>query len=338
MPMNKRCFVKSAVQVSCQKPLSDDWLTDPVFSNEIYARAQEPDITGLISRSAVRRMSLILRRAVATAVTALRRSGHLSVDGIITGTGAGCMENSERFLVELSRYGETGMKPTLFMQSTHNTIGSQIAITLNCHGYNNTYSHRGISFDSALLDAWMQIRNGNLQTILVGSHDEITPLMSTILHSADPDQTFIAEASMSAVLSSEEITGQSLCELLSVDILHRPGILRIADMLDASTDPIVLIGNTGKANNDAAYMKLLSQLTFSPTVLHFKHLFGESNSASAIAFYVAATLLNQPTIPKHVLMDNVSVSNPDRITLLNHTHDDDWSIIRLKSVNPNAAI
>ena len=62
------------------------------------------------------------------------------------------------------------------MQSTHNTVSSMIAIHLGCHGYNATYSHTGASLESALLDAWLQISLGDIDTALVGKFDEVAPL------------------------------------------------------------------------------------------------------------------------------------------------------------------
>ena len=73
------------------------------------------------------------------------------------------------------------MKPTHFMQSTHNTISSLIAIRLGAHGYNATYSHRGRSFESALQDAWTQIALGDIDTALVGWFDEMTPALADSL-------------------------------------------------------------------------------------------------------------------------------------------------------------
>ena len=75
------------------------------------------------------------------------------------------------------------MRPIHFMQSTHNTISSVIGVYLNCHGYNTTYSHRGSSLESALLDAWMQIRTGEIETALVGWFDEEEPLYAESLRS-----------------------------------------------------------------------------------------------------------------------------------------------------------
>ena len=76
-------------------------------------------------------MGKILKRAVATSKEALNASGLNTVDAIITGTGYGCIENTEFFLDALSREGEQLLKPTYFMQSTHNTVSSLVAIQDN---------------------------------------------------------------------------------------------------------------------------------------------------------------------------------------------------------------
>lgn len=328
--MRNRCYVKSVAQVSCQKPLSDKWLTEPETYDVSYVRAQEPDLSGFITGSEARRMSRILKRAIATAITAIDKSGHSSMDAIITGTGSGCMENSERFLIDMSRFGENCLKPTLFMQSTHNTISSLMAIVLKCHGYNNTYSHKGISFESALLDAWLQINSGELHTVLVGSHDEVTPMMSTIMFSDDPEESFLSEASVSAVVSSEITPATTLCEIESVSLLHRPDIKILAESFDSEQDGCMLLGTTGNPMKDQPYHDLISALAFSPIQLQYKPLFGENFSASAIGFYVGVTLLNNPEIPSFLSLDGTTKPAPQRITLINRTDDSDWAIIRLK--------
>ena len=65
------------------------------------------------------------------------------------------------------------------MQSTHNTLGSAIAIRTHCHGYNTTYSQGDESFDWALDDARRLIRSGKAETVLVSSFDESTPLFDS---------------------------------------------------------------------------------------------------------------------------------------------------------------
>ena len=62
--MNKRVYINSIAQVSCQQPLSDEWFTSPHIHSESYVRAVEPDTNGLIVPSEARRMSKILKRTV----------------------------------------------------------------------------------------------------------------------------------------------------------------------------------------------------------------------------------------------------------------------------------
>lgn len=67
------------------------------------------------------------------------------------------------------------------MQSTHNTISSNIAIRLGCHGYNVTYTQDEDSLKWAMRDAEMLLRSGKYKTVLVGCHDETTHLFSSII-------------------------------------------------------------------------------------------------------------------------------------------------------------
>ena len=127
-----------------------------------------PKIPPMVSR----RLSGVLKRALLTALVTLKREGISSPDAIITGTAMGCVKETTDFLREIEKNGESLLKPTNFIQSTHNTIGSLIAIYTHSHGYNNTFSHGKDSLRSALLDAKQQIELGEIQNALVGLYDE----------------------------------------------------------------------------------------------------------------------------------------------------------------------
>ena len=154
----------------------------------------EPDFRSLFSVMEARRMGRLLKRAVWTASEALKEAGIDVPDAVIIGTDYGCIENSEAFLKALKGIDDAPMKPTHFMQSTHNTISSLIAIRLGAHGYNATYSHRGRSFESALQDAWTQIALGDIDTALVGWFDEMTPALAESLaqQGIDPKEHALA--------------------------------------------------------------------------------------------------------------------------------------------------
>lgn len=244
------------------------------------------------------------------------------------------MENSEKFLIDISRFGESCLKPTLFMQSTHNTISSLIAIILKCHGYNNTYSHRGISFDSALLDAWLQMKSGAIRNALVGSHDEVTPLMALIRQRTHPHIGFISESSVSAMLSTTANSAHTpLCELESVEILYRPTLDELAKAIAYTGSTALLTGINGSDINDTPYHQLLSKLKPMAGVLQYKNLFGENDSSSAIAFYVGATLLAHNMIPEFLKISGFeSCEHTDGITVINHSEGSAWSIVKLKHI------
>jgi len=141
----------------------------------------EPDCSALLRPLEARRMGRLLKRAIWTSHEALSAAGVDMPDAIITATDFGCVENSASYLRALIGLEDAPLRPTHFMQSTHNTIGSLIAIRLGCHGYNATYSHRGNSLESALEDASLQISLGDIDTALVGWYDELIPELEQML-------------------------------------------------------------------------------------------------------------------------------------------------------------
>lgn len=331
--MANRCFVNAVAQVSCQKPLSDEWFDSPCLYEERYVRAQEPDTKGLIAPSEARRMSRILKRAVSTALSALKDSGIEHPDAIVTGTGMGCMENSEKFLADLSRFGENCLKPTLFMQSTHNTISSLIAIVLKCHGYNNTYSHKGISFESSLLDAWIQMRCGSIGNALVGAHDEVTPFMAMVMERTHPEYRLVSETSVTAVLTSDAAL-KNLCEVEDVKLFYRPEPDDLMQELNRRENDILLLGVNGNEINDKPYVELVEGLNHNPLTLQYKNVFGDNFSSSALAFYVGSKIFEKQKIPECLLLhsDKEQKENIEHITLVNQSDGCAWSLVRLKKV------
>jgi hypothetical protein len=165
-------------------------------------RAIEPDYARYIDPRAIRRMSRVIRMGVAAALQCLEGAGlwqpagaavaggepiaaptapGAALDAIITGTAYGCLEDTTVFLRRMVENREEMLTPTAFIQSTHNTVGAQIALMLQCHAYNNTFVHRGFSFEHALLDGAMLLKEGAAQRVLVGGVDEITDTSHSIL-------------------------------------------------------------------------------------------------------------------------------------------------------------
>ena len=219
---SNKVYLLSAAQISAQEPLSNDWKDNPIPLTEPLTRSREADYKQFIPPLEARRMGRILKRAIATARTATAQAGIDTPEAIITGTGLGCIENTEIFLDALCRQGEDQMMPTRFMQSTHNTISSIVAINLKAHGYNATYAHNTVSFQSALLDAMLQLRRGAICNALVCAHDEMTPSYHALLCKGGYLKgKHATECAVSMMLSTKD-NGHALCEVADMRILYRP--------------------------------------------------------------------------------------------------------------------
>lgn len=307
-------YVNSITQISCGEPLGDAWTDCRTPLSEGINETREADYPAIIPARLLRRMPSLLRRSAATSLTALKKAGITSPDAIFTGTGMGCMANSEQLLHEMALFDEQSLKPTLFMQSTHNTIGTAIAMILGCHGYNTTYSHRGISFDSALLDAFIAIGSGNIGTALVGCHDELPPVVARNIGLTNPDFKHPAELSVASVLSSVR-TGTTLCAIEDIRIFHRPDMNRLAARIPGDIECLVT-GTNGSPLNDRSYGKIIRKFGDKAEIHTYKDIFGDSYASSAAGFLVAARL-----------------ASDKQVCLVSHSDGIDWSLVLLTPVD-----
>jgi 3-oxoacyl-(acyl-carrier-protein) synthase len=155
----------------------------PVAPVDNLLRAVEPSYEG-IPGNVLRRMSKSVKMGVGSALSLLQvgvgaaAGGGVAgvataVNGILIGTSNGGMEDSIKFLKQIIEYDEGILAPGPFVQSTPNAIASQIALLTNNKGYNVTHVHRGLAFESALIDAAMLLAEHPDDRYLAGGVDEI---------------------------------------------------------------------------------------------------------------------------------------------------------------------
>jgi 3-oxoacyl-(acyl-carrier-protein) synthase len=349
-------YIQAATQISAQEPLGNAWFHRPLRFTERYVRSIDPDYKEYINPMEARRMGKILKRALATSLHVVRKTGIDQPDAIITGTGLGCIENTEKFLTAMVRDNEMYLQPTYFMQSTHNTISSQIALHLKCNKYNTTYAQRGISFESSLLDAYMQFELGKIKTALVAGHDEMTPdyfvlldkinfwkkgeVNEAVLRKSDSVGSFAGEASACFMLENKK-TDFSICELKGVDLLFNPTPQRINEAIEEMLAKhhlqikeidAVITGINGDKDNDAVYHQLQRQLFPETPMAWYKHLFGESFTACGLGMFTAATAIQEQLLPADYLFNrDVKLKGIKHILLYNHFQNKDHSLILLSS-------
>jgi 3-oxoacyl-(acyl-carrier-protein) synthase len=343
-------FIQSAHQISVQKPLSDEWFDTPVFYGDKRVKTIDPDFKTWLSPLMSRRMCSLLKRAVVLSRVTLKEAQVEMPDAIISGTGLGCIENTEKFMSSISQNDEKCLQPTFFMQSTHNILSSTVAIEIKCHAYNNTFVHRGTSFENALLDAMMQFETKRVRSVLLGGYDELTDDYYTFFdrlgtwdfRRRDTSKTncFAAEAAVSMALTNEK-NENTLCEINAVELMYLPAYTQLRRSLETILEKascniddidVLMTGANTIAANDAVYDEFTRRLLPATPVMHYKHIFGESWSSPALGVYAAATCLKKHTVPAFMLADSrTDLNGVKRILFYNHCKNKSHSLILLST-------
>lgn len=287
--------------------------------NHPYLSACEPDYKGIITNATLRRrMSRIVKMGVACGLECIDGMASENIQGIITATGLGCLADTEKFLSTLIENEERMLNPTPFIQSTFNTIGAQIALFRQIHAYNMTYVHRGLSFESALLDAMLKIWEG-ADNILVGAIDEMTDTSYAIqqrlgllkgMQAGEGSQFFLlsreaGEHPLAEIIGIDTFAGQQTAEEIKTRIscfLQRNG-LKAQDIHWLMTGKCAEKETACKGN--AIYEELLNSSLFSSSIhLSFKHECGEYPTASAYAVWKAVKEAQQCDRTTNILIYN----------------------------------
>lgn len=161
-------------------PIDPEITIQEMARMEVTAEDDLKELKNYVSVMEARRMGKLLKASLLTSLKALDEAGIEQPDAIITATAMGCLENSEHLLEQIESEGEASLKPTYFMQSTHNTLSSNIAIRTKCHGWNVTFTHGKASLEWAMREAKLLLGSRKYRHVLVGIHDESTPLYQSL--------------------------------------------------------------------------------------------------------------------------------------------------------------
>lgn len=329
-------YLTAAEQISIQEGLSEAWLDTPIIYSEPYVRSLDVDFKQWLSPGESRRMGKLLKRALATSLSAMHKGGVEHPDAIITGTGLGCIENTEILLTHLCEEGEENCKPTPFMQSTHNTISSLVSIHTKSHGYNATYAHKEASFDCALEDAWLQLQLGRIRTALVGGQDEMTPKYFGLLRKTgylgNPGQT-AGETAVSVMLSAEA-TADALCRMTYFRRCYRPSAETLAAVAaEVGAVDAVMTSVSGAATPVTPLLREAASLFPGTPLLQFKNIFGESYTAYGLGIYATAHVLHRQLLPDAMLIEGFEKPTAlRRILVLNQIDGKDYTFAILEQL------
>ena len=351
--VNKKIYITGTGAISPQKTFDNSLFLEEINSMETNRmKCIDPNYKDFIAGDMIRRMSRIIKMGITAAKICLRDSDCTMPDAIITATGLGCIEDTEKFLSSMILNKEEFLTPTSFIQSTHNTVGAQIALLLKCHNYNFTYVHRGNSFETALLDSMMRLNSGKAGNILVGGVDEITTNSFTIIQRLgfwkrkpinniklldDKTRGSIAGEGAAFFLFSDEQKVNSYAQIMDVDTFSYPKEnadtkLHIRDFLsrnqlDTKDIDLLITGMNGDPSSDRIYHEISDLLFPDSGKVYFKHLCGEYHTASSFALWLAAMIMKNKKIPEVVKLHDITANDISRILIYNHYRNINHSLI-----------
>jgi len=337
-------YIRSAANISPQKTFNTSlFLSELVEYSSTRLTCIEPDYNEVIDPKLIRRMSRIIKMSVTSALACLKAAGVTHPDAIVTGTAYGCLEDTGIFLANMVEQDEEPVTPTAFVQSTHNTIGAQIALLLKCNGYNNTFVSGGASFENALLDAMMLLAENDTARVLVGGMDEITdmshtvlsrmglykrkPVANTDLFKPNSKGTIDGEGAAFFLLASTASQSDLAC-IDTVTTFYKPEniagtVEQIESFLTAqaitlSDIDLLVIGNNGDARNDEIYAQVQGLLFNGIPSVNYKNLCGEYPTSTAFALWMAANMIKTNSIPGILNYKGAVGNDINKVLIYNH--------------------
>jgi 3-oxoacyl-(acyl-carrier-protein) synthase len=334
---------------------AEDLATAPIGARLV---CQEPVYEDWIDPRQLRRMSRVIRLGVTAGMMALREAQVSMPGGIVMGTGYGCMEDTGSFMTKMVTLREEALNPTPFIQSTHNTIGSQLALLLGCQAYNQTFTHGAFSFEHALLDAVLHVREDSSRTLLAGGVDEITDIShalwrrfgvfredgarglgmfkagSGVLHGEGAACFLLAGTPAATDVATVEGI-ETLYKPSQVILQHRVAQFLASAGITAADVDVVLAGAGGTQQDDALLLELCRTSFRGSSRGFYKHLCGEYPVAASFACWLGAGILRAGHVPEGVLQVDAG-RTPRYVLVFNQYFGTHYSLVLLRSCHATA--
>lgn len=350
----KKTYINGLGCISAQKTFENNFFEDVILNeNDTILPLQIPVYKDYISPVSIRRMAKGVKNGIVAASLAMKSANVAHVDMIITGTGMGCIEDSDKFLKSIIDNNEEFLTPTSFIQSTHNTVGAQIALGLQCKGYNFTYVNGAVSFESALIDSKMKIEEEEAKTILCGAADEtaehtmkLLELAGFIKNKEKSPFSILNSTSKGAVFSEgasffileNEKKSNTYAEVLDVEIINKLSVDELeakaqeflqSNGLQVEDIDTLILGYNGDVEFDNYYKTFIDNAFANTPQVYYKHLSGEYNTASAFGFFVGVKIIKNQKIPEILKVNLVEKALYKTILLYNQYRGLDHSFVLL---------
>lgn len=349
----KEIYIYGCGTISIQPTFQENYFYDEVKPyTENGIKAIDPDYKEFIPALQLRRMGKSMRMAVYAAQKAIQQAGNPNIYAVITGTGEGCLRDSEKF-VEALWENEGGMlNPTPFIQSTHNMAAATIALALGCKGYNMTYTNNSSSFESAVIDGILYLNESPNENIIIGGLEEISEQTMKFWDKVGYTKTeniqipinlnekysgeIISEGAGFYVVSGEK-RENALGKIIRCETKFQVNSSSefIQEFLSKNNLTVndldaFILGNNGDERYDGIYKSISAELFNEIPQISFKNVLGEFDTVTSLAVDVALKIFQKQEIPQILNLNQKSKDAYNRILIYNQRRGQNHSLILLE--------
>jgi 3-oxoacyl-[acyl-carrier-protein] synthase II len=346
-------YIRATQTISPQETFPGKGIPENIKVYDNLLKLVPPDFKQYSSSLNLRRMSTFIKSGSICAIETIKEAGIEKPDAIITGTGLGSIEDIEKFLNSMLQTSEKLVPPAAFIQS-HNTIGAQIALNVDCKEYNILFAHKTASFDSALLDSVLHFNDSEASNILLGGFDQITtenynlkkgvglfkriPCTNLDIRHSKTTGSIPGEGVSFFLLSDQPaLTDYAILEAVNILSFCKSEeginewfrkILRKCNLVFEDID-LVLCGLNGNFENDKIYYRILNNCFKNSVHGYYKHLCGEYDTASSFGMWFACNVMKNNHIPSHSIL-NAKSRSLNHILIYNQENMKNHCMILLK--------
>lgn len=290
-------YITAASTISHQSTFRNKGFSLNLLELDPASELITPDYSAFIPAMDRRRMSQVLKMAIACSIDCLEQAGLEQPDAIIVGTSMGCCVHTKNFLDKILSANEGPLSPTSFIVSTHNTIAGQISLLLKNHGYNMTHTQNSLSFEQSLIDGGLLINDG-CKNVLVGGADEEEDTIYNMKERLNNQKIHLTCGSSFFILSNEKADQESirLVDTVSFGLISDLSgkIIEFLDTNNLTTGEIDLVLY---ADSEEKKIKELEMIFGQKKIFDYQKITGTYYTNSAFAMHFGIDVLSQNDHP-----------------------------------------
>jgi 3-oxoacyl-[acyl-carrier-protein] synthase II len=305
---------------------------------DVLLKVYTAEVNGLdrfVSRASLRRIDRFNKMALMASFLALEDSGIAIKDrtrvGIVFGSGYGPLSTTFGFMDSLINFGDKCASPTLFANSVHNALASQVSISMKIEGPSLTVTCFEDTFSAVLRTASAWIRDGVLDYVIAGAGEEYCPVRgyaSALLgaghgEAASPfsftDCAYMPGEGFSVFLLGASPAEKNYCRVATVSTGAAGGE-------GVKENDVVFLAANGARGTGRYYKRLAEKVS---VVRAYSNLYGGMSVGNAFDAAIAALCLKEGKLYGDAMSDLEELGAGSRIECVEYGNGGNFSRIDL---------